>query len=88
MNGELKDLINNQVYKINNTEYVITYYIINNYGLTTKRLKLWREGKGQAKNEPLNFIKINSKVFLYSKMDIEKLVLLTNHYKVEMNDKS
>lgn len=88
MNQELKDLINNQVYNINNIEYVRTYYIIDNYGITTKRLKLWREGKGQAKNEPLNFLKINSKVFLYSKSDIEKLILLTNHYKMEGSGKS
>lgn len=89
MNQELNDLINNQVYIINDIEYVRAHYIINNYGITTKRLKLWRDGKGQAKNEPLTFLKINNKVFLYSKKDIEKLILLTNHYRMEgSSDKS
>lgn len=78
--NELKDLLTNQIYNIDNIEYITASYIIRNYGLTARRLKLWREGRGQAKNEPLNYKKINKGTFLYSKVDIEKLILLTNDY--------
>jgi len=48
-----------------------------NWGITYNRLKLWREGKGQARWNELRVLKLNNKYILYNKLDVENLVNLT-----------
>jgi len=57
--------------------WVKSEYINLHYGITTDRIKKWREGRGQASKHNLKTIKITTRLYLYNLTDIETLIELT-----------
>jgi hypothetical protein len=51
------------------------------FKITPNRLKLWRQGKGEAKIRELRTIDFDRGTILYNKEDIDQLVFLTNQKK-------
>lgn len=66
---------------IDNEEWINQTYIKNKYNLTSHRVKRWRDGRGDAKNNILRYIRINRGQFLYNRKDLEILIDLLNKKK-------
>jgi hypothetical protein len=67
--------------EINGKTYVTYGYIKDVYNLTAQRVKLWREGKGDAKKNKLDHIQVNRSTIFYNKEHIEDLIKLLGEKK-------
>lgn len=71
---------------IEDIEYTNATFLKQEYNISSDRLTKWRNGRGEAKNNPLRYIKLQgSHGYLYSLDDVEVLLILTNRYKYNYN---
>jgi hypothetical protein len=69
------------ILNLNGVEYISYGWIKENLNITSHRVKRWRDGRGDAKNTPLGYIKLNNTHYLYKKNDIETLYKLLKNKK-------
>lgn len=70
--------------RITTTEgtYINYSEIKEKYNLTSHQVKLWINGEGLAKYQPLNYIQMDKRTILYNEDDIIKLIELKQAKKV------
>lgn len=76
----------NEVISIDGEEYVKASYIIKNYKVSTQRLRLWRNGRGQGRFYTLRTIGLSKRMLLYNKKDVKELMEMTRIMKVKIEE--
>ena len=62
-----------ELHEVINDNYVSYSWIKSTLGLTSAKIKNWREGMGIARKNPLRFYRFDDRTYFYNKTDLLRL---------------